>query len=178
MIVQTQPDPAVTPTAVGSDTEISVADVECFLVHEAALLDEWKLDEWMRLVDEDIQYLIPSLSRPDGSSSDTLFIIADNIVTLRSRVKHLMMRTAWAESPYSQTCRMITNFRILEQDPSEVSVAANFAIWRAQGEKNEVFTGSYRHILRKSERGLTFKVRKALLNHERRLPQGKISFIL
>ncbi len=39
-------------------------EVEEFLVNEAALLDEWKLEEWLALVAEDGKYLVPSLDSP------------------------------------------------------------------------------------------------------------------
>jgi len=35
-------------------------EVENFLVREAALLDEWRLDDWLALFTEDARYLVPA----------------------------------------------------------------------------------------------------------------------
>ena len=44
-------------------------EVEEFLVEEAALLDEWRLDEWLALFTEDATYVVPSTDLPDGDPS-------------------------------------------------------------------------------------------------------------
>ena len=41
--------------------DVSVGEIERFLVDEAALLDEWRLEEWLALFAEDGRYLVPSL---------------------------------------------------------------------------------------------------------------------
>ena len=41
-------------------------EAEDFLFAETALLDEWRLEEWFKLIDEPCQYLVPSLSDRDG----------------------------------------------------------------------------------------------------------------
>jgi p-cumate 2,3-dioxygenase subunit beta len=38
---------------------ITRAEVEDFLYHEAALLDEWKLNEWQELLTDDAAYYVP-----------------------------------------------------------------------------------------------------------------------
>ncbi|MGY6272885.1 hypothetical protein ACXIUT_24675 [Achromobacter denitrificans] len=42
--------------------------VECFLMEEAALLDHWKLNEWLDLFTDDGRYEIPTTDRPDQPS--------------------------------------------------------------------------------------------------------------
>jgi len=53
--------------------------IEDFLFHEAALLDAWKLDEWVALLTEDARYRVPSNDAPDGDPANTLYTIADDI---------------------------------------------------------------------------------------------------
>ena len=53
--------------------------VEDFLYAEAALLDAWKLDEWLALLTEDAVYRVPSNDKPASDPKDTLFTIADDI---------------------------------------------------------------------------------------------------
>ena len=40
--------------------------VEDFLYAEAALLDGWQLDDWLRLFDEDAKYEVPCNDATDG----------------------------------------------------------------------------------------------------------------
>ena len=65
------------------------AEVEDFLYHEAALLDAWKLDEWLGLLTHDARYRVPSNDAPDGDPASTLFLIADDIHRIRGRVARL-----------------------------------------------------------------------------------------
>ena len=58
--------------------DISVGEIERFLVDEAALLDEWRLEEWLALFAEDGRYLVPSLDMPDSDHRTALFLIADD----------------------------------------------------------------------------------------------------
>ena len=37
----------------------TLAEIERFFVDEAALLDEWRLEEWLTLFAEDGRYLVP-----------------------------------------------------------------------------------------------------------------------
>ena len=42
------------------------AEVEDFLFREAALLDSWKLDDWLTLLTEDVNYYVPPNDHPEG----------------------------------------------------------------------------------------------------------------
>src|SRR5205823_3126797 len=52
-------------------------EVEDFLFREAALLDDWQLEEWLGLLTDDASYYVPPNDHPDGDPKDTLFILAD-----------------------------------------------------------------------------------------------------
>ena len=47
-------------------------EVEDLLYKEAALLDEWRLEEWLELLTEDAIYEIPPTDVPEGDSRNTL----------------------------------------------------------------------------------------------------------
>ena len=53
--------------------------------HEAALLDEWRLDEWQELLTEDAVYYVPPNDQPEGDHRTTLFLIADDRERIRQR---------------------------------------------------------------------------------------------
>jgi len=54
-------------------------EVENFLVREAALLDEWRLDDWLALFTEDARYMVPATDLPTADPKETLAIINDDM---------------------------------------------------------------------------------------------------
>jgi p-cumate 2,3-dioxygenase beta subunit len=114
--------------------DVTRATIEDFLYAEAALLDEWRLQEWLDLLTEDATYEVPSTDTPDGDARTTLFIIADNIERIRSRVRQLLGKSAWAENPPSRTRRLISNVRIRDREGDTIRVTANFVVYRMRFE--------------------------------------------
>ena len=53
--------------------------VEDFLFREAALLDDWRLDDWVGLFAEDGRYVVPTTDLPDGDPQRDLVFIDDDI---------------------------------------------------------------------------------------------------
>src|SRR5271167_1314630 len=153
-------------------------EVEDLLYKEAALLDEWRLDEWMELLTGDAVYEVPPTDVPEGDSRNTLFIIADDAVRIRSRVKQLLGRFAWAENPHSRTRRMISNVRVLGADGDDILVSANFAVYRMRYESVDTYIGHYDLKLVRAGKVLKIRERRAILDNEALRPHGKISFIL
>ncbi len=92
---------------------------------------------------EDAIYQIPPTDVPEGDSRNTLFIVADDAVRIRSRVKQLLGRFAWAENPHSRTRRMISNVRVLGADGENILVTANFAVHRMRYESVDTYIGHY-----------------------------------
>ncbi len=156
----------------------SRAEVEDFLYKEAALLDEWRLEEWLELLTADAIYQIPPTDVPEGDSRNTLFIIADDALRIRSRVKQLLSKFAWAENPHSRTRRMIANVRVLGADGDDILVSANFAVHRMRYESVDTYIGHYEYKLIRDGKLLKIRERRAILDNEALRPHGKISFIL
>ena len=158
------------------------SEVEDFLYHEAALLDAWKLDEWLALLTDDARYRVPSNDAPDGDPANTLFLIADDIARIRGRVARLKDPHAHAEFPHSRTRRMITNVRIVGPGSgpgSELDVEANFTVHRfRRGEQVSQFVGRYRYRLRVVDGALKIALREAILDSQELGSLGAVSFIL
>jgi p-cumate 2,3-dioxygenase subunit beta len=154
------------------------SEVEDLFYREAALLDEWRLEEWLGLLTDDAIYQVPPTDAPEGDARNTLFIIADDAVRIRSRVKQLLGRTAWAENPHSRTRRLITNVRVLGTDGDSILVAANFAVYRMRYESVDTYIGHYDYKLVRASGELRISERRAILDNEALRPHGKISFIL
>ncbi len=163
---------------------ITAATIQDFLSLEADLLDSWQLQEWLGLFREDAGYEIPSTDltleeQLEGSPDELLFIVSDSFDTLKGRVKRLLSRDAYAESPHSRTRRLVTNARILKRNGALFEVKANFAIHRFKHGQVDLFVGQYRHrILWEPEGRLRFKNRRTLLDNEALRPMGKVSIIL
>src|SRR5438270_11166417 len=156
----------------------TVGEIEAFLILEAALLDEWRLEEWLTLMAPDARYLVPPLDAPDADHRDTLFLIADDRRTLASRVRQLLSGITWAENPRSRTRRLVTNVRLLGVADGAARTTANFAVWRFQHDQTDVYVGRYLHVLVRGPAGLLFRERRAILDLETLRPHGKLSFIL
>jgi len=162
-----------------STTELpSRNEVEDFLYKEAALLDEWRLEEWLELLTDDVVYQVPPTDVPEGDARNTLFIIADDAVRIRSRVKQLLGKFAWAENPHSRTRRMIANVRVLGSDGDNILVTANFAVHRMRYESVDTYIGHYDFKLVRDGKEMKIRERRAILDNEALRPHGKISFIL
>ena len=155
------------------------AEAEDFLYHEAALLDAWKLDEWLALLTADARYLVPSNDAPEGEPGATLYTIADDIHRIRGRVTRLKDPQAHAEFPHSRTRRMITNVRIVGGDGGESIVEANFVVHRfRRNEQVSQFVGRYRYTLRTVEGKTRIARREAILDAQELGSLGAVTFIL
>jgi p-cumate 2,3-dioxygenase beta subunit len=161
------------------------AEVEDFLYQEAALLDEWRLDEWLELLTDDAKYRVPSNDAPTGDPASTLFLIADDIQRIRGRVARLKDPQAHAEFPHSRTRRLITNVRIVsdtiagEMVADTICVYANFVVHRFRRGGNESqYVGRYRYLLRRVDGKLRIALREAILDSQELGRLGAVSFIL
>ncbi len=153
------------------------AEVEEFLYQEAALLDAWRLDEWLALLTDDAVYQVPSNDRPDADPKQALFTIADDIHRIRARVQRLKDPHAHAEYPPSRTRRMISNVRIVEKTP--LRVEANFIVYRFRRNENvREYVGHYKYVLKNENGKLRIARREAILDRMELASLGTVSFIL
>ncbi len=160
-----------------SGSEIRRAEIEDFLYHEAALLDAWKLDEWLGLLAEDARYRVPSNDAPQADPAQALFTIADDMHRLRGRVTRLKDPHAHAEFPPSRTRRLISNVRILERQP--LMVEANFIVHRFRANESvRQYVGRYRYELRVRDGKIRIRSREAILDAMELGSLGSVSFIL
>lgn len=153
-------------------------EIEDFLYHEAALLDAWKLDEWLGLLTDDARYLVPSNDAPEGDPASTLYTIADDIHRIRGRVTRLKDPRAHAEFPHSRTRRFLSNVRFAGNG-DEIAVEANFIVHRfRRNEQVSQFVGRYRYTLRRVGGTLKIARREAILDAQELGGLGAVSFIL
>jgi p-cumate 2,3-dioxygenase beta subunit len=156
---------------------VTRAEIEDFLYHEAALLDSWRLDEWLALMTEDGTYRVPSNDAPQADPASALFTIADDMHRLRGRVTRLKDPHAHAEFPPSRTRRLISNVRIVQQNP--LLVEANFIVHRFRANESvRQYVGRYRYGLVVQDGKLKIRSREAILDAMELGSLGSVSFIL
>lgn len=157
-------------------TSQMVAD---FLYREAELLDEWRLAEWETMLASDAVYEIPSNDCPDGTSRNSLFIIADDRERIHQRVLRVSSPNCHAEYPRSRTQRMISNIRISKTEGSLVYVAANLVCYRFRRyQQSATYVGALRYVLRLTDGAFKIKQRRIELASEELGALGAVSFIL
>lgn len=155
-------------------------EVEDFLYAEAALLDEWRLDEWLALFDQERGgFYMPTTDHPDGDPDTDLFLIADDMPKLRSRVEQLLSGLTWAENPRSRTRHMVSNVRILGRAEEVLSVTANFVVFRMRFQNIDPYIGTYHYkLIPRGNGAFTILERRVILDLEALRPHGKVSFIV
>lgn len=153
-------------------------ELEDFLYLEAALLDDWRLDEWLALFVEGARYFIPPAgAEDDADPATTLFYVADDYHRLCERVKRLGKRTAHAEFPHSRCRRMVSNVRVLGGDDTCFSVTSNFVTWRSKLGVTDTFFGHHVYELTRIDGSLRIRSKKTFLDQDDIRDQGKVSII-
>jgi p-cumate 2,3-dioxygenase beta subunit len=152
--------------------------IEEFLYHEAGLLDEWRLDEWLALFTDDAQYVIPATDLPHGDPRTDLMILDDDLSRLRGRVERLLSGRAPRETPFSRTRRFISNVRVREVQGDEVHTTASFLVYRMRLGQSAPYVGRYEYTLLRTPAGWRIRHRRAILDHEALSDHGAVSIIV
>ncbi len=148
-------------------------EVYDFLTHEARLLDERRLEEWLDLLTDDILYWMPMRSKVSRADSDhevstlgELPYIEDDKDTLRMRVARLATGMAWGEDPPARTRHIITNVEV-DSGPGDQEATARCAlfVYRTTQERDvELFVGSREDLLRREDGGWKIARRTIVLD--------------
>ncbi len=162
---------------------LSQADAEAFLYDEADLLDQRRLEEWLRLFTEDGLYWIPLDDAAPVEQCAS--IVRDGALRREERVYHLLHTRFPSQSPPSRTLHMIANVRVVAGDDGTVVLRSNQTI-------HEVRTGDYRqtglgqqtmlvarmeHTLRLDSGSPRIACKKIMLLN-RDMPQGNLTFLI
>jgi p-cumate 2,3-dioxygenase subunit beta len=154
------------------------AEVEDFLYHEAALLDEWNVDDWVDLWADDARYIVPTNDNPDGDPDNDLMYIYHDLKLLKGLAVRLKSVRAHREYPWSTTRHVISNVRAHEEDDDTISARAGFMVWRFRNADTDCYVGGYEYVLARTEDGLKIRTKRVLLDAWTLAPMGAISIIL
>ena len=128
-----------------------------FYIHEAWLLDERKLKDWLDLFADDLLYFIPrrkNVLRREAHREVTplgdLALIEDDRRYLEMRVARLDTGMAWGEDPPSRTRHLIGNLTTEPLSNGEVKAKTAFLVYRSHLETDhQLLAGSREDLLRK-----------------------------
>ncbi len=162
-------------------TALSVrrTDVEEFLFDEAALLDAWRLDDWLALFVEGGEYYVPPAgSDDDADPTTTLFYIADDYFRLGERVKRLAKTTAHVEFPHSRCRHLVSNVRLLGGTDESFRATSNFVTYRSKDGVTETYLGHHIYDLCLQDGQIRITRKTSFLDTDDINAQGKVSIII
>ncbi|MCP2321246.1 3-phenylpropionate/cinnamic acid dioxygenase, small subunit [Nocardia amikacinitolerans] len=155
-------------------------EVEQFYYLEAELLDDGRFTDWLDLLDDDLDYWMPTrtnrLRRQQALSiaaRGEAAYFEETKDSLAWRIRRFDSGMAWAEDPPSRTRHLITNIVVHQVDPSEnaeftvndLLVRSAFLVYRNRLEREEnIFAGQRTDLLRRTETGLRVARRTILLD--------------
>jgi len=153
------------------------------LVQEAHLLDEWQLDDWLHLYDEDAIYWLPIDDQADPETTPS--IIHERKVMLMVRVEQLMRQNRHAQSPRGEFMRSISNLHV--EDHGDGTASARYHLmcvevrpgdWRQAGLGQKRFFAGRCEVRVKRTDGRWLITRKVIKLLDRFGPIESLSFIL
>jgi 3-phenylpropionate/cinnamic acid dioxygenase small subunit len=120
---------------------------EEFLVHEARLLDEGRLEEWLELFTDDATYWLP-LEKDQRDPLETSSLVYDDKTLLGLRVKQARHPRAHARLPLARTIHQVGNIKIDAQTGNEVLIHSNLVLVEFRSEKQRIWGALVEHRLR------------------------------
>ena len=166
-------------TSIASDV---IRQVEQFVYHEAALLDDWKIDEWLQLFAPECQYQVTPLGEDDAATMSpevVYFLIADDRERLSARITRMNRPSAHVEYPRSRTRHLYTNVRVTADDGTRLTAWLNFHTFRNRNRQTFSYMGCARYELQRLDgHRLLIAAKRVMLDMDALIPQGKVSIFL
>jgi benzoate/toluate 1,2-dioxygenase beta subunit len=146
-----------------------VAEVERFLYHEARLLDEGRLEDWLALFTEDATYWIP-LEQGQKDPLTTSSIVYDDRRLLEVRVRQFQHPRAHARVPAPRTVHQVSNVDVVDEAADGVRVASTLVLVEYRAERQRVWGALVEHRLRRAAGGWRIVAKRIdLVNSESEL---------
>lgn len=126
-----------------------VREIEAFLFHEAALLDESRYAEWQGLFDSDADYWIPA-AVGQIDPFDCVSHVHEGELLRAIRIERLRSLEAPSLQPAPRSSHLVSNVRLIERRTEDgLCIAhARFIVVQYHRETQTVFAGEYLHHLR------------------------------
>jgi len=145
------------------------SEIEHFLYHEAGLLDQGRLGEWLGLFTDDATYWIP-LQADQTDPLSTSSIVYDDRRLLEVRVRQFQHPRAHARVPMPRTVHQVGNMQIVDADARGVHVSSSLVLVEYRRERQRVWGARVEHRLRRTGDGLRIAAKRIdLVNSEAEL---------
>ena len=146
------------------------SEIEQFLYHEAWLLDQGRLDEWLGLFTDDATYWIP-LQANQADPLTTSSIVYDDRRLLEVRVRQLRHPRAHARIPAPRTVHQVGNVSVVDAaEGGDLRVGSTLVLVEYRRERQRVWGALVEHRLRRSTEGLRIAAKRVdLVNTEAEL---------
>lgn len=141
--------------------------LEGFYYREARLLDGRQYQQWLSLIDPNIEYTMPartnvqinnrdrgqesmiSVERElEDAQSSGCPLREESYIHLMLRVERAFKINSWAENPPARTRRIVGNVELLAATDEQLSVISNFHLYYARpSSESVIYSGQRRDIL-------------------------------
>jgi 3-phenylpropionate/cinnamic acid dioxygenase small subunit len=159
--------------------------LERFYYREARLLDNRQYRQWLALLSEDVQYLVPSrINVPvdnrdrgeermlsverelEGAESMGCPVREERYLHLMLRVERAYKANSWSENPPARTRRIIGNVELVRQTADHRELLSNFHLYYARpGGKSVLYSGQRRDILLAAADDFRLQRREVVLDY-------------
>jgi benzoate/toluate 1,2-dioxygenase beta subunit len=112
--------------------------VQQFLFHEARLLDERRLEEWLALYAEDAEYWVP-YAWGQASPKDHVSLFYETKSLLGMRIDRLARELSPLDSPAARVNHFLTNVQV--EDGAEITARAHLLFVEYRREEQRWFAG-------------------------------------
>ena len=117
-----------------------------FVIREARLLDEKRLDEWYELFAEDGHYWVPaSPDQPDPLNHNSLAY--EDRLLLKLRIERLKQPTAYSQKPASRCHHLLQIPQVEKSGKDEFVVRTNFIYTETRGDESQRYAAVAWHTL-------------------------------
>jgi len=162
--------------------------VQQFYYREARLLDERCYQQWLALVSDKIEYIVPArhVVQLDNAKRETeAFLNREQEFSNQLQINglepairdeqylHLMIRVmrslkmvAWSENPPARTRRNVSNIEVMAENANTVTVFSNTLLYYSRHERSDhLYSYQRRDVLEKSGDDFRIVCREVLLDN-------------
>lgn len=143
-----------------------------FVRHEARLLDEKRLDEWLELFADDGHYWVPATpGQPDPFNHNSLAY--EDRLLLQLRVERLKSPRAFSQRPASRCLHVLqaSDFEKLDYERGEFLLRTPFLYTETRADESQRYAATAWHTLVWSDGKLRIRLKRVdILNCDAALP--------
>jgi 3-phenylpropionate/cinnamic acid dioxygenase small subunit len=159
--------------------------LERFYFMEARLLDNRQYMQWLALLCEDINYLMPSrinvqVNNRERGKEEMISVEREledaesmgcphreeGYILLMLRAERAYKINSWSEHPPARTRRIVGNIELMKREGDTLSILSNFHLYYARpGSDNVIYSGQRRDTLLSQPDGYRIQRREVVLDY-------------